>query len=350
MLPPKRLNALISQALTYQLASCKYHHAFQGSHSLLEDHLCSEHPLPIACLQTIDDFLDEVWDLVYSNDGKSLAVIKRDASIVIFSKHEGQFVKSKVLVSTHSRAINCVAWGPEGLRLMTCGADRLVKIWLVETGECIKTMREHTDAVTTCVWLPSGDYITGGIDYNLSLWSSEGTKLQTWRLRVRQAERSKSGNIVAVLNACKPEVVVMLMDLESRREMRTISEHEQITSISLSKMGKELLTNTSLTTPVRATQIIHLWNIKENDCIQRYKGHDQERFTLKCCFGGSSEEFVVCGSESGKIFLWNKLHGTLLSTLEGHTGPVNAINWKESKLFVSASDDQTVRIWSLQEG
>jgi WD40 repeat protein len=349
MLPPCRLDALISQALTYQINSCKYHHSFQGSYSLLQDHVCREYALPTTCVQTIDELQDEVWDLAYSPDCSLLAVIKRDASIVLFIKQDGLFVKDKVLAAAHSRAINCIAWSPDGRRLMSCGADRVVKIWDVETAECLKTIREHTDAVTTCLWLPSGEYITGGIDFNLALWSTEGVRVQSWRIRVRQAERSHKGNIIAVLNACKPEVLILCLDLESRREVKTITEHEVTSSIALSRKGTQLLTNTSFTSPVRPRQTIHLWDIQENECIMRYKGHEQERFALKCSFGGKLEEFVISGGESGRIYLWNKLHGTLLSTLEGHQGPVNAIAWKEPHVFASASDDQSVRIWRLTE-
>ncbi len=71
---------------------------------------------------------------------------------------------------------------------------------------------------------------------------------------------------------------------------------------------------------------------------------------IKCAFGGVSENLVVCGSEDTCIYIWNRDKGDLLTRLEGHTQSVNSVHWNPTDpyLFVSASDDQTVRIWGLE--
>lgn len=37
----------------------------------------------------------------------------------------------------------------------------------------------------------------------------------------------------------------------------------------------------------------------------RYEGHQQEKFMLRCAFGGNKNLTVSCGSEDGNIYLWH---------------------------------------------
>ena len=56
---------------------------------------------------------------------------------------------------------------------------------------------------------------------------------------------------------------------------------------------------------------------------------------------------MLVGSEDAKIYIWNKLQGSLLKIISGHTGCINDVAWHpiDNQVFASASDDHTVRIW-----
>jgi WD40 repeat protein len=47
------------------------------------------------------------------------------------------------------------------------------------------------------------------------------------------------------------------------------------------------------------------------------------------------------------MYLWHRQSGSLLRKYEGHTGSVNCVDWSPTNpnLFVSASDDRTLRVW-----
>jgi WD40 repeat protein len=71
---------------------------------------------------------------------------------------------------------------------------------------------------------------------------------------------------------------------------------------------------------------------------------------IKCAFGGVNENFVLCGSETGQIFIWNRDKGDLLVKLEGHARIVNSVHWNptDQYIFASVSDDRTVRVWGIE--
>jgi WD40 repeat protein len=71
---------------------------------------------------------------------------------------------------------------------------------------------------------------------------------------------------------------------------------------------------------------------------------------IKTTFGGANDSLVASGSEDMKIYIWHRDKEERLAVLEGHSANVNAVHWSPSNsyLFASASDDKTVRLWSVE--
>lgn len=89
-----------------------------------------------------------------------------------------------------------------------------------------------------------------------------------------------------------------------------------------------------------------------NKVVQSFTGHKQNKYVLKAALGGRFDNYVLCGSEDDKIYIWNRNNGDLIDKLEGHTDTVNGISWSPiiPNFFVSCSDDQTIKVWGISEG
>lgn len=76
----------------------------------------------------------------------------------------------------------------------------------------------------------------------------------------------------------------------------------------------------------------------------------QNKFIVRCCFGGLDERFILSGSESGQVRVYSRITQDLLLELPGHQGTVNAVSWNPARpdMFVSCSDDGTVRMWGVE--
>lgn len=67
--------------------------------------------------------------------------------------------------------IQCIAWSPNGQILASGLLDGAIRLWNVETGECLRTLAGHKEAVNSVAFNPKGNILaSGSADGNVKLW------------------------------------------------------------------------------------------------------------------------------------------------------------------------------------
>lgn len=212
MVPPGRLQKLITQGLSYQISTCKFHRSFDEMHTLLQDHRCDESPLPFKAVHILEDHPDEVWDISYSHSGQKIAVLTRNRLITIWELTESGYNKKLVIQNCHDTSGECVRFSPDDRMILTGGGDCHAKIWNLATGLCSTDMKEHSDKISSVAWMSNELFLTGGVDRKLLMCNKEGSVLYRWDIRVRQIDLATDTQTAAVLNAAKREVVLLNLD------------------------------------------------------------------------------------------------------------------------------------------
>jgi WD40 repeat protein len=69
--------------------------------------------------------------------------------------------------------ITCVAFSPDGRRLATAGRDLLVRLWDVQSGELIRTLKGHMAAVFDVAFAPDGRRLVSSGSDCVRLWEVE---------------------------------------------------------------------------------------------------------------------------------------------------------------------------------
>lgn len=346
MIPEKRLESLIEQALNVQREACVFHNSLDNALSLYTDHHCGEDQIPTTTLQVLQSHENEVWYLQFSNNGKYLASASKDCTTIIWEVADNGFVSMKCRLAEHCKPVSFVAWSPDDRMLLTCGIEEFVKLWNVETGECKWTYDKASTGFTSCGWFPDGTrVICGGVDKCIYILDLEGKELDSWKgqrmPKISDLAVTRDGK--QIISTCG-EKEIMMYNLDTKTE-RLIEEDKSITSLCVSKDSRFLLVNL-------ANQEIHLWDITANSkLLLKYDGHKQGRYVIRSCFGGSNYAFVVSGSEDSQVYIWHRGNGKLLAVLPGHSGTVNCVSWNpvNPHMFASASDDYTVRIWGVDK-
>jgi len=86
MIEPNRFENLLSQALTYQMVTCKYHSSDYKElqqFSLIDQHQCLCEETPNTSKKTIKD-KDEVWNVKFSPDGEKIASVCKKSSLSVW--------------------------------------------------------------------------------------------------------------------------------------------------------------------------------------------------------------------------------------------------------------------------
>ncbi|KAJ1640784.1 WD40-repeat-containing domain protein [Pavlovales sp. CCMP2436] len=239
----------------------------------------------------------------------------------------------------------CVCWLCEN----SCSLDGELRLWDAKTGANLRSFHRHEEAVNAFAWLPDGrHFLSGGLDKLLLLWRTDGTVLQAWHgLRVHDLAVTHDGaNVVAVCAERKIRVF-RLGSFEGSPRLSSAGETSlpiahPVTSIQLSRDCAHLLVNCA-----GDSQTIELWGMRDRAPLLKYEGQKQSRFVIRSAFGGHAERYVISGSEDSQVYIWNRHDAMLLQVLPGHSGAVNAVAWSplHDDVFVSASDDHTIRIW-----
>ena len=80
---------------------------------------------------------------------------------------------------------------------------------------------------------------------------------------------------------------------------------------------------------------------------QTFRGHRNCRTICKeASFYGLRDDYIVSGSDDGRIFFWEKKSGRLLGALAGDTRVVNCVQRRENDLLLATSGiDHDIKLW-----
>ncbi|KAM9425477.1 WD repeat-containing protein 26 isoform 2-T2 [Pholidichthys leucotaenia] len=347
MLPPRRLQTLLKQAVELQRERCLYHNTKLDSGldsvSLLLDHACSRKQFPCYTQQILTEHCNEVWFCKFSNDGTKLATGSKDTTVIVWQvdmdTHQLKLMKT---LEGHAYGVSYLAWSPDDTYLIACGPDDCSELWLwnVQTGELrTKMSQSHEDSLTSVAWNPDGKrFVSGGQRGQFYQCDLDGNLLDSWEgVRVQCLWCLSDGRTVL---ASDTHQRIRGYNFEDLTDRNIVQEDHPIMSFTVSKNGRLALLNV-------ATQGVHLWDLQDRVLVRKYQGVTQGFYTIHSCFGGHNEDFIASGSEDHKVYIWHRRSELPIAELTGHTRTVNCVSWNPvlPGLLASASDDGTVRVW-----
>lgn len=341
--PEGRLEHLVEMAVEGQLVGCVYHNSPEEV-SLFKDHRCGRDRIPTNTIQVLTDHKNEVWFVQFSHNGQYLASSSSDCTAIIWKVPEDGKLTMKHMLQSHQKPVSYVAWSPDDTMLLTCGNGEVLKLWDVETGACKYTFGNLGFTISSCAWFPDSKRLVCGssdVEKGIHMWDCEGNELKAWRgsrmPKVLDLAVTPDGEHLISIFSDKD---IRLLNLTTNNE-RVISEQHPITSLSVSADSELLIVNLN-------SQEIHMWDVAGKWAKPlKYRGHKQDKYVIRSCFGGLKSTFIASGSENSQVYIWNRRNPNPIEVLSGHSMTVNCVSWnpKRPQMLASASDDQTIRIW-----
>jgi branched-chain amino acid transport system substrate-binding protein len=127
---------------------------------------------------TSSQHLNHVVALAFSPDGAHLASASMDATARIWDGATG----TPLLVLPSDEPLTSVAYGPDGTLLATAGrgSSNAVRLWNASSGEPVRTLTGHQDAVWSVSFSPDGQrLVSASRDGTARIWSAQDGQLLT---------------------------------------------------------------------------------------------------------------------------------------------------------------------------
>ncbi len=186
-----------------------------------------------------------VWSVAFAGSQDRVAIASHDWSITIWDAAQPRAPTQ--VFEGHESAAQSVAFSPRGPFVASGGADRMVKLWNMDTGALVRTYRGHKDFVTAVDFTADGRLLaSAGLDGTIRVSSTASNRLVTTlnghRGRVNALAFAPSGDLLASVGE---DGAVRLWEPRKGRLVRIYSggsDHlSAIKSLSFSANGRRLI-------------------------------------------------------------------------------------------------------------
>jgi len=241
-----------------------------------------------------------------SPDGRWVATGSDDA-VRIWEAGTGQEV-----LRLEDRAVECVAFSPEGLRLVTSSKNETARIWDLASGKEMVRLVGHTEWVTSASFSPDGRYVlTASRDLTARVWDPQ------------------TGNEIACLSS-----------LVGARETSEDLSMMYMVGAAFSPDGERIVT-------AFGDLGVRVWDWKNLKEIASLAGHT--KWVARAAFSPDGRR-IVTASHDGTARVWDWERGVEVVWLGGHKLQVwDATFSPDGRRIVTASNDEA-RIWDAETG
>lgn len=365
MLPPCRLQTLLSQAVAHQKSQCLFHVGQLDTaaqlaagettrigrvdcESLMVDHCCDKSDFPTFITQRIKQHTNEVWFCKFSQSGKMLASSSKDGSVIIWDVDTAthQLSLQRTFLTNRTTKIAHIAWSPDETMILCTGTDTCNEafVWNVTTGDLTKLFtRGSEDRFMSGSWYKdSRRFAVGGISGKFFAYNVDTEETVEWEGVRTQALHVLSDDTVLVADNLKR---IRGFRFDNMRSHEVLTEDSSIITFTVSRTEEFILINVA---GQANTQGIHLWDLHSKTLIGRYRGIIQGSYLHHSTFGGLRSQFIASGAENGTLSIWRRTTDDPMCVLHGHTSGVNCVTWNPvvNTMIVSAGDDGTIVCWA----
>ena len=263
-------------------------------------------------------------------------------------------------------------------QMVSCSQDNKIKIWNMETNECLATLEGHTDQVNCLEMLGNSAFASGSSDCSIRVWDArEFTCIKTLNghdsrimcLKSLPSNRLASGSFkeIKIWDLNSGECVKTLkahslhvFDMVCTPDGTLVSCSDDMTIVfwdTIQGICTKMLMQTSEVKCLLMLGDVHLAcglmdntikiiNLESDEPVHSLAGHSSYVWKLIQIESG---ELISC-SDDKSIKIWDLGSQDCIITLEGHTDLVRSVKMARNGELISCSRDGTIKRWDLQSG
>ena len=284
--------------------------------------------------------------LSFSPDSRRLIVIRQDRTMQLWDLPTGQ----EVSFEGSQTPAELVTFSPDGRQIASTNNDGFVKLWNVASEPEPIVLQGHEGL--SLAFSPDGRLLADGQADGKNGHVIRLRELATGQELAALSGHSSSISAVAfspdgkLLASGSVDRTIKLWDVKTRRELHTLRGHTgMIRGLAFSLDGKRLAS-------VTGNAEIKFWDTATGQEVVWLKTTQ-----LRVASVAYSPDRKLLATGAGfctgdcPIKLWDAQTGRERATLKGHTGFVASVAFSpDSQRLVSASADQTIKVWDIATG
>ncbi|WWC97403.1 hypothetical protein V866_004282 [Kwoniella sp. B9012] len=220
--------------------------------------------------------------------------------------------------------------------VVSAGCDKEVKVWNLDTGELIHSMRGHRSTIRCLKVLDRRPVaISGSRDHTLRVWDIENGFL----LHVLEGHEESVRCVEIAGNKAVSgsyDYTSKIWDLDTGECLHTLRGHyHQIYSVAFD--GQTVITG-SLDSTIR------VWSGATGECLALLQGHTALVGQLQL-----SSNRLITGGSDGRVIIFDLNNLSTLHRLCAHDNSVTCLQFND-KFIVSGGNDGRVKLWDVKSG
>lgn len=291
-----------------------------------------------VCLRTFAH-AERIFFLHITSDGKRALSGSWDTTLKLWNLETGQCLR---IFAEHTDCIAGLQMTPDERRALSGSFDSTLKLWDLNTGQCLHTFGGHTGRIRCLqVTFDGRRALSGSNDATLKLWDlNTGKCLQTlaghtdfvMHLQITpDGKRALSGS---------PDKTLKLWDLSTGQCLHTLKHAGSISCLQITPDGRRALSG-SYNNPLK------FWDLITGQCLQTLV---VDNFSVGCLQIMPDGRRVLLG-DACTLKLWDLITGQCLKTFVGHTSVIQCLQvMPDGRRVISGSCDKTLKLWDLSTG
>uniref|UniRef100_A0A914GYA5 Uncharacterized protein n=1 Tax=Globodera rostochiensis TaxID=31243 RepID=A0A914GYA5_GLORO len=274
----------------------------------------------------------EIHAAQFSPDGTCIASVGFDQRIFFWNVY-GECDNFST-ISGHKGAIMDVHFSTDASFLFTCSTDKTVRVWDMESGQCLRRFRTHTEFVNSCHPARRGpSLICSGCD---------GGKILIHDVRRR-------GPVATFENVNGYQVTALTFN-DTAEQIISGGIDNVLKIWDIRRLGLLYVMPGHTDT---VTGLTRIWDIRpyasSQRCVKTLTGHQHnfEKNLLRCAWSPDGHR-VSCGSSDRFVYIWDVGSRNIAYKLPGHQGSVNAVDFHPKEpIVLSAGSDKRIFLGEL---
>jgi WD40 repeat protein/serine/threonine protein kinase len=246
-------------------------------------------------------------------------------------------------LSGHRGPVLCVAYSPDGERVLTGSDDHTARLWDAVSGKELLTLTGHRAGVMSVAFSPDGERIvTGSADHTAKIWNSRSGKeiLTLW---------GHQGGFVYVAWSPDGKLIVTgsdiarVWDATSGKRLITLSHKGSLRAVAFSPDGGRIVTGSD-------DKTAKVWETASGKELSTLAGHRLDVVSIAFSADGKR---IVTGSEDGTIRVWDAVSFRQLFVIEQKHNTVDSVGFSPDGrriVSVGGGDETTARFWDALTG